>query len=124
MSKSNTLIDTNEYFIDIVDDSKSTIGYTVINPEKLLAEIIKQNKHLSRKIQECRELEIKNATLQNRYQQIAGATLEAGCYRKALEEIEEVWTKDKTGDYDCIKWQILDIISKVKDNINETTETT
>ena len=64
--------------------------------------------------QERRELEIKNVTLQNRYQQVAGATTEAGCYRKALEEIEEVWAKDEDGDYDFIKWQILNIINKAK----------
>ena len=35
-------------------------------------------------------------------------------YRKALEEIEEVWEKDEDGDYDFVRWQILDIISKAK----------
>ena len=64
--------------------------------------------------QECRELEIKNVTLQNRYQQVAGATTEADLYRNALEEIEEVWAKDEDGDYNFIKWQILNIINKAK----------
>lgn len=40
-------------------------------------------------------------------------------YRKALEEIEEVWAKDEDGDYDFVKWQILDIFSKAKGEGNE-----
>ena len=39
--------------------------------------------------------------------------------KKALEEIEEVWTKDESGDYDFVKWQILDIIDKAKGKRNE-----
>lgn len=35
-------------------------------------------------------------------------------YNKALEEIEEVWKRDDTGDYDFIKFKILNIISKAK----------
>lgn len=79
--------------------------------------------------QERRELEIKNVTLQNRYQQVAGATTEAGRYRKALEEIEEISVKNNITEFDfgsCTDLlkiivnlakdygDILDIISKVK----------
>ena len=39
--------------------------------------------------QRCRELGIKNVTLQNRYQQLAGATTKTDRYCEALEEIEE-----------------------------------
>ena len=89
-------------------------------------------KQLARKTQECRELEIKNVTLQNRYQQVAGATTEAACYRKALEEIEGLVSKvdgaDECsyGDFNCsdcdddctcptkVKRLILDIINKAR----------
>lgn len=70
--------------------------------------------------QERRELEIKNVTLQNRYQQVAGATTEAARYRKALEEIEEEIKKyqcDNCEDYHCASCDmkdILDIIKKAK----------
>ena len=53
---------------------------------------------LERKTQECEERKEENDR-----------------YRKALEEIEEVWAKDEDGDYDFVKWQILDIISKAKE---------
>lgn len=35
-------------------------------------------------------------------------------YRKALEEIEEVWAKDEDGDYDFVKRKIFNIINKAK----------
>ena len=38
------IIDTNKYFIEIIDESKSTIGYNVVRPEQLLTDIIKRNK--------------------------------------------------------------------------------
>lgn len=41
-------------------------------------------------------------------------------YLKALMEIAEVWAKDKDGDYDFVKWQIFNIINKVKDGKDET----
>ena len=65
---------------------------------------------------ELRELKLKHTTLQNRYQQLDGATLEAIRYRKALEEIEGI--AKNFGSYAA--WQeqqinkILDIINKVK----------
>lgn len=42
-------------------------------------------------------------------------TQECEKYIKALEEIEEVWAKDEDGDYDFVKWRILNIISKAKE---------
>lgn len=61
-------------------------------------------KQLARKTQECeklekklRELELENTTLQNRNQQLDGATLEAIRYRKALEEIKE-YTREQFCD--------------------------
>ena len=39
-------------------------------------------------------------------------------FKNALEEIEEVWAKDEDGDYDFIKWQILNIINKAKGETN------
>ena len=54
-------------------------------------------KQLARKTQECeelkgklRDLELKNTTLQNRYQQLDGSITECDRYRKALEGIEEL----------------------------------
>lgn len=54
--KEQIIIDTNKYFVEIIDESKSTIGYTVVFPEKLLTEIMKQNKQLARKTQECERM--------------------------------------------------------------------
>ena len=81
-------------------------------------------KQLARKTQECeelkkklRELELKNTTLQNRYQQLDGATIELNRYRKALEEIEGI--AKNFGSYAA--WQeqrinkILDIVNKAKE---------
>ena len=73
--------------------------------------------------QKYRELEIKNVTLQNRYQQVAGATTEAGRYRKALGEIEEIVNVPCVADAlddckSCDMWcehkDILNIINKAK----------
>ena len=49
-------INTNKYFVELTDIGGGTIGYTVPFPEELLREIIKQNKQLKRKEQECEEL--------------------------------------------------------------------
>ena len=83
-----------------------------------------ENKRLK---QERRELEIKNVTLQNRYQQVAGATTEAACYRKALEEIEEIANEPcvadalddcKSCNIYCEHKDILNIINKAKGTDN------
>lgn len=67
---------------------------------------------------ELRELKLKHTTLQNRYQQLDGATLEAIRYRKALEEIEGYCIKDISlaGDlpFRTTASDILDIINKAK----------
>ena len=68
--KEQIIIDTNKYFVEIIDESKSTIGYTVVFPEKLLTEIMKQNKQLARKTQECKELEIEKEELNNRMAEV------------------------------------------------------
>lgn len=49
-------INTDEYFVEITDIGGGTIGYAVPFPEELLSEIMKQNKQLKRKRQECEEL--------------------------------------------------------------------
>lgn len=72
--------------------------------------------------QECEELNRKYKKVLNLAKQNADANeyclqeleQENYRYRKALEEIEEVWEKDKDGDYDFVKWKILNIINKVK----------
>lgn len=81
-------------------------------------------KQLDRKTAECEELKKKNVILQNRNQQLDGATTEASRYRKALEEIEEILDNDDFGycplddTEDCHHTtykNILDIISKAKE---------
>ena len=89
------------------DNNKSTL--------KLLENKHKEYEELKKKL---RELELENTTLQNRNQQLDGATLEAIRYREALGEIEEIVSKDYYND----SWadisikldDILDIINKAK----------
>ena len=50
--KEQIMIDTNKYFLEVVDEGEGTVDYTVVQPEKLLRDIIKQNKQLTSKIQE------------------------------------------------------------------------
>lgn len=64
-NKKQIIIDTTEYFVEIVDEGKSTIGYNVVLPGKLLTEIMKQNKQLIYKTQECKELKKEYEKLQN-----------------------------------------------------------
>ena len=91
-------INTNKYFVELTDIGGGTIGYTVPFPEELLREIVKQNKQLKRKEQECEEL------------------------KKALEEIEKVCLEDTYTfadgtqvRYDTLD-DILNIIKRVKEN--------
>ena len=111
-------INTNKYFVERTDIGGGTIGYTVPFPEELLREIIKQNKQLKRKEQECEELKEKYEALklenQEGYEIVAelkheceelknnlhiantnheAAEQECDRYRKALEEIEEHYEK-------------------------------
>lgn len=87
--------------------------------------ILIKNK-LARKTQECEELKGKYKNVLDLAKQNADANeyclqeleQENYRYRKALEEIEEVWEKDKDGDYDFVKRQILNIINKVKGETN------
>lgn len=58
------------------------------------------NEEIARLEQECeelkkklRELELKNVTLQNRYQQLDGATIELNHYRKALAPFQDEYFK-------------------------------
>lgn len=105
-SKEQIIIDTNKYFVELIDEGGGTVDYTVMFPERLLIEIIKQNKQLARKMQECEELKRKVELMMD------CPDCKVDEYKKALEEIKEVWEKDKDGDYDFVKWQILNIISK------------
>ena len=52
----NKEINTDKYFVELTDIGGGTIGYTVPFPEELLRKIIKQNKQLKRKTQECESL--------------------------------------------------------------------
>lgn len=54
--KEQIIIDINKYFVELIDKGGGTVGYTVMFPERLLIEIIKQNKQLARKTQEYEEL--------------------------------------------------------------------
>lgn len=97
-------------------------------------QIYEDFKQLARKTQECeelkkklRKLESENVTLQNRYQQIVGATTEAARYREALEKIEEIVKinceeicgrkLEDCNDFLCPSKNIIDIINKAKDKI-------
>lgn len=62
-SKEQMIIDTNKYFVELIDKGGGTVGYTVVFPERLLIEIIKQNKQLTRKTQECEQLQEKYEAL-------------------------------------------------------------
>lgn len=54
--KEQIIIDTNKYFVELTDEGRGTIGYTVVFPENLLEDIIRQNRQLARKTQECKKL--------------------------------------------------------------------
>ena len=110
-------------------ETPETIEQTIY--EHLDAFVKEWNDELVHKTQECeelkeklRDLELKNTTLQNRYQQLDGSITECDRYRKALEEIktvtkincEEICGKnyDICKDRDCLTIQIKAIISKAK----------
>ena len=123
-------INTNKYFVELTDIGGGTIGYTVPFPEELLREIIKQNKQLKRKEQECEELkeeceELKEYIQANKATGICEtcthiALIENDRYRKVLDEIENICLKDTRtfADGTQIRYDplddILDIIDKVK----------
>lgn len=118
MKDNEIIIDTNEYFLEIVDESKSTIGYTVVFPQKLLTKIIKQNKQLTRKTQECEELKDLTYRLENQRETYYKEFLRI---KSALEEIKEI----VSSTLDCGEWvgqgdnkmaKILDIINKAKES--------
>ena len=135
-NKKQIIIDTNEYFLEVVDESKSTIGYTVVFPQKLLTKIIKQNKQLARKTQECeekderiieltkagRELKQECEELKIKIEEWNAANVELAVeldrYRKALEEIEKiVQTITETNKVYPLQnnlFKILDIIKTAK----------
>ena len=71
-------------------------------------QIYEDFKQLARKTQECEELKRKVELMMD------CPDCKVDEYKKALEEIEEVWEKDEDGDYDFVRWQILDIINKAK----------
>ena len=121
---------------------KSNFNGKVSAIEELLQQLDKlkaENKELKKKL---RELELKNTTFQNRYQQLDGATIELNRYRKALEEIENIIQKQgsetiltfpdlpKEGNYKFVMTQcnqgytdILDIINKADFGKSEHSET-
>lgn len=84
-------------------------GYEIVDDLKQECEELKK---------ELRELKLKHTTLQNRYQQLDGATR----YRKAPEEIEvTIATYSSKHQYSIandLYNQILDIINKVKGKNN------
>lgn len=90
--KEQIIIDTNKYFVELIDEGGGTVDYTVMFPERLLIEIIKQNKQLARKTQECEELEerLERTEEDLKYQCADCMNIKSDLYRKALEEIEEI----------------------------------
>lgn len=67
------------------------------------------------------QLKILRNIIENKEKRNARLFVISNNYRKALEEIEEVWEKDKDGDYDFVKRQIFNIINKAKEE-NEQRE--
>ena len=139
-------INTNKYFVERTDIGGGTIGYTVPFPEELLREIIKQNKQLARKTQECEVLQEQNQKLQMQLCNECGERddynipckmirdldywlqkeiEENDRYRKALEEIEGYikdpceYCKPTSKCRECLGEGVLNIISKAKGEINE-----
>ena len=82
---------------------------------EIVAELKHECEELKKKL---RDLELKNTILQNRYQQLDGAIIECGCYRKALEEVEKaIATYSSKHQYSIandLYNQIFDIINKAK----------
>ena len=101
-------INTNKYFVELTDIGGGTIGYTVPFPEELLRDIIKQNKQLARKTQECEELKRKVELMMD------CPDCKVDEYKKALDEIEKAFERDIEYGSGLHK-QILDIISKAKE---------
>ena len=85
--KEQIIIDTNKYFMEIVNEGRSTIGYRVLFPERLLTEIMKQNKQLALKTQECESLKEKYEELKEDRYNLNIEMYVCDRYRKALNEI-------------------------------------
>lgn len=128
-------INTNKYFVELTDIGGGTIGYTVPFPEELLREIIKQNKQLKRKEQECEELKeeceehrsnAESYCKSYQYSCVVNGKItdKALKYKQALDEIKSICNKtcevcqifrkcDK--EYStCKNARIIDIINKAK----------
>ena len=131
-------INTNKYFVELTDIGGGTIGYTIPFPEELLREIIKQNKQLKRKEQECEELKeeceehrsnAESYCKSYQYSCVVNGKItdKALKYKQALDEIKSICNKtcevcqifrkcDK--EYStCKNARIIDIINKAKDKI-------
>ena len=82
---------------------------------EIVAELKHECEELKKKL---RELELKNTTLQNRYQQLDGATIELDRHRKALETIEgmlqAIVETNRVYPLQSNLYKILDIISRAK----------
>ena len=128
-------INTNKYFVELTDIGGGTIGYTVPFPEELLREIIKQNKQLKRKEQECEELKeeceehrsnAESYCKSYQYSCVVNGKItdKALKYKQALDEIKSICNKtcevcqifrkcDK--EYStCKNARIIDVINKAK----------
>lgn len=76
--------------------------------EELKKEIINKNEKI-------KELRFSVSDLTNRLCYLnAEKSFRIVDLEQTLDEIEEVWAKDEDGDYDFVKWRILDIINKAK----------
>ena len=106
------------------EESKLAKDSSIADLIMLLREKRRECDELEKKL---RDLELKNTTLQNRYQQLDGAITECDRYRKALDEIEKEirdFQCDNCEDYHCETCDmkdILDIINKAKGGNNENT---
>ena len=129
-------ININKYFVELTDIGGGTIGYTVPFPEELLRKIIKQNKQLKCKEQECEELKEENQQLRMHFCNDCGEKddynipcklirdldyelqkeiEENDHYREALKEIERICLEDTYtfADGTRVRYDTLDDILSI-----------
>ena len=99
--KKQIIIDTDKYFLEVVDEGGGTVGYIVVHPEQLLRDIMKQNKQLTSKIQECEKYEQALDEIAAHYQKVIknittyDDSYDASISIEALHNISDIINKAK-----------------------------
>ena len=130
--KEQIIVDTDKYFVELTDESRGTIGYTVVFPGNLLKDIIKQNKQLAHKTQECEELisekdfylqkietlEDKCENLLNEYDELLQNTPDCkNCENNIMQTLAEAEIKlDRLERY----YDLLNKALDIKEELNKT----